>query len=280
MAQERGTGQAVGLETDKRRLAELTAEEARTVFARRPVVLLPLGSHEDQGPHAPMGDHLAAGAIADRVAARATARGVETYVAPTLPFGGGNFFATTVGGIALSQTTMRAVLEDIFTSLVDQGIDRLIVLNGHGGNVEPVNDVTRTLYRRRKVLVPSLYLWRIGYALLPEILGPETAKRASGHGADPLTSVYWHLFPDLVRPDLVPEPIAPGRVLDLPMAGFGTVSFEGAEVSVPVAVDEISPNAVLHGDARLSSPETGAALVDRLVERVTRFTVHFAGRVP
>ncbi len=151
---------------------------------------------------------------------------------------------------------MRAVLEDIFASLVDQGIDRLIVLNGHGGNVEPVNDVTRPLYRRCKVLVPSLYLQRIGYALLPEILGPETAKRASGHGADPLTSVYWHLFPDLVL-----EPIAPGRVLDLPMAGFGTVSFEGAEVSVPVAVDEISPNAVLHGDARLSSPEDLAAEV-------------------
>lgn len=263
----------------KTRLAELTAQEAREAFARRPVLLLPMGSHEDQGPHAPMGDHLAAGGIADLVAALANARGVETYVAPTLPFGGGNFFATTVGGIAFSQTTMRAVLGDVFASLIDQGIDRLIVLNGHGGNVEPINDVTRSVYRHRRVLIPSLYLWRIGYGLLSEILGPERAKRSAGHGADPLTSVYHHLFPGLMRPDLVPDPIPPGEVLGLPMAGFGTVTFEGAEVSMPVAVDEITPNGVLHGDARLSSPETGAALVEALTERVARFVLHYAQRV-
>ena len=41
----------------KYRMGELTAAEARDILPTRPVVLLPMGSHEDQGPHAPMGDY-------------------------------------------------------------------------------------------------------------------------------------------------------------------------------------------------------------------------------
>ena len=49
---------------NKLRLAELTATEAREALAENPVILLPMGSHEDQGPHAPMGDYLLTDAIA------------------------------------------------------------------------------------------------------------------------------------------------------------------------------------------------------------------------
>ena len=71
----------------KVRMAELTGGEAREAYARRPVVLLPMGSHEDQGPHAPMGDYLVADKMAELIAIAATEQGTETYVAPTLPFG-------------------------------------------------------------------------------------------------------------------------------------------------------------------------------------------------
>lgn len=74
--------------TEKLCLSELTAQEARTALADNPVIILPLGSHEDQGPHAPMGDYLCADAIARRVALATRARGIGTYVAPVLPRGG------------------------------------------------------------------------------------------------------------------------------------------------------------------------------------------------
>ena len=76
----------------KVRLGEVTAGEAREILARNPVILLPLGSHEDQGPHAPMGDYLLAEHVAAQIADRACAWGVETLVAPVIPFGGANFF--------------------------------------------------------------------------------------------------------------------------------------------------------------------------------------------
>lgn len=260
---------------DKVRMSELTAGEARALYARNPVILLPMGSHEDQGPHAPMGDYLSADAIAERIARRASERGVETVVAPALPFGGADYFGAMPGGIALEQATLRAVLSDMFACLLRHGLTRLIVINGHGGNVQAIHDTAQVVYRSRGVLIPSLYLWRIAYGLLPEILGPETAKRVAGHGADPLTSVVMHLFPELIRADLVPEPTPLSRVMGLEAVSFGNVRFEGAEVQVPVEYDEIAPDAVRGGDPRLSSAETGAVLVERLVELGARFVQHY-----
>src|SRR6202790_2032479 len=96
----------------KVRLSELTAVEAREILAKNPVILRPMGSHEDQGPHAPMGDYLLAEKIAELVAIRATGRGVRTLVAPVLPFGGADWFGPMVGGIAISQATLTAVIAD------------------------------------------------------------------------------------------------------------------------------------------------------------------------
>jgi creatinine amidohydrolase len=127
------------------------------------------------------------------------------------------------------------------------------------------------------VLIPSLYLWRVAYGLLPAILGADAAKRASGHGADPLTSVAMHLFPDLIRPDLVPASAPPPEFRGMRISGFGTVDFEGAEIAVPLEVAQIAPNGVWQGDPRLCSATTGAALVERLADIGARLAARVAG---
>lgn len=99
----------------KARLGELTAGEMREILPLRPVILLPLGSHEDQGPHAPMGDYPFAERVVERIATRVTAAGTPTFVAPVLTFGGADFFASMPGGISLSQCTLRVVLTDMLT---------------------------------------------------------------------------------------------------------------------------------------------------------------------
>src|SRR6202795_1117161 len=126
----------------KVRLSELTAVEAREILAKNPVILLPLGSHEDQGPHAPMGDYQLAERVADLIAERASGLGVETLVAPVIPFGGANYFGSTPGGIALSQTTLRALLIDVLGCLLRHNLSHLIILNGHDGNVQCIKKGT------------------------------------------------------------------------------------------------------------------------------------------
>jgi creatinine amidohydrolase len=261
----------------KVRMGELTAGEMRELVPLNPVILLPLGSHEDQGPHAPMGDYLSAERVAERIAERATEQGTRTIVAPVLPFGGADYFASMPGGISLAPATLKAVLSDMLGCLLRHGFTRLVVINGHGGNVQAIHETTQPIWLDRGILIPSLYLWRVGYGLLPGILGAEKAKQASGHGADPLTSVAMTLFPDLIRADMIPAPLTPPTIHGMKVTGFATTDFEGAEIAVPLELEHIAPNGVWGGDPRLSSPETGAALVEKLTAIGARLAAHVAG---
>ncbi len=263
-------------------MGTMTGGEARELLETNPVILLPMGSHEDQGPHAPMGDYLLAEKIAELAAIRASKAGVRTLVAPVLPFGGADWFGPMVGGIAISQATLTQVIAEMVESLHRNGLTRLIVINGHGGNVGPIAEVARDLYLRESMVLPSLYLWRIAYGLLPGIVGAETSAKVSGHGADPLTSLGLHPFPELMRTDLVPadKPLKRDPLLDLPFTGLGTASFEGAEVGMPNEYDEVYHQGVGKGDPKLCSPETGAKLAEKLSDIVSRFVAHFAAKVP
>lgn len=260
----------------KIKLAELTAGEARPLLAMNPVVLLPLGSLEDQGPHAPMGDFLCAARVAELIAERADADGVPTLVAPVLPFGGADFFGTMPGGIALSQATLVSVLRDMLACLLRHGLTRIVVVNGHGGNVQAIHQATQEVYLQSGILVPSLYLWQIGYRLLPKLLGAERAGKVAGHGGDPLSSVAMHLFPHLVRKDLVPGPSPRCRVMGLEVTGFATLGFEDIDIQIPLELDEIAPNGVFGADPRLCSAETGARLTEEITRIGARFVAHHA----
>lgn len=263
----------------KLRLAELTAGEARDILPRNPVILLPMGSLEDQGPHAPMGDYLCAEKVAELIAARASAAGTETLMAPVVPFGGADYFGSMPGGIALSQPTLTAVISEIFGCLMRHGLSRFVVINGHGGNTRAIHDATHKIYMESGVIIPSYYLWSVGYTLLPGILGADRAKRTAGHGAEPLTSVAMHLFPELIRKDLVPPPPELGSVMGLKARTFASFDFQGAEFTLPVEYHEVSVNGV-RGDPRECSSETGEKLVDKLVGIGADFVKHYAANAP
>ena len=263
-------------------MGTITGGEARELLASNPVILLPMGSHEDQGPHAPMGDYLLAEKIAELAALQATKAGTRTLVAPVLPYGGADWFGPMIGGIAISQGTLTAVIAEMVDSLHRNGLTRIIVINGHGGNVGPISEVARELYQRERIVLPSLYLWRIAYGMLPGIVGAEKSAKVSGHGADPLTSLGLHLFPELMRPDLIPagKPMKRDPILDLPFTGLGTASFDGAEVGVPHEYDEVYHDGVGKGDPTLCSAETGVKLAEKLTDVCARFITHFASKVP
>ena len=257
----------------KVRLGTLTSAEAADRLGAGATVLLPLGSHEDQGPHAPMGDYLSAERICELIAQAAADAGHDTLVAPVLPFGGRDVFGSVVGGLALEQTTLRLVLRDMLAGLLRHGVTRLIVVNGHGGNAQAIHDATQEILLARGVLIPCFYLWKIAGALLPELLGAERAARSAGHGADPLASVAMHLFPELMRPDLVPTTPAPARqVAGMTISGFGAARLGEVEIGLPV---ELAGSAVT-GDATLCSAQTGALITARLVEAGVALIAHLA----
>src|SRR5262245_5859450 len=99
------------------------------------VAVLPWGATEAHNRHLPHGtDNLQATALAERAAAVAHERGARCVVLPTVPFGNNNTQLTQVATITMRSRTQQVVLFDVADSLAKQGIDRLVVLNFHGGN--------------------------------------------------------------------------------------------------------------------------------------------------
>ena len=136
----------------KVRLGELTAGELREIpQAAIQSFSFRWGATRDQGPHAPMGDYLLAEHVAAQIAHRSCALGVETFWSLlVLPFGGGNFFGSTPGGSAdLPRPPLRAVLMDVLGCLLRHHLTRLVILNGHDGNVPCIHEVTSEISKPR-----------------------------------------------------------------------------------------------------------------------------------
>lgn len=249
---------------DKIRMAELTSEEARQHLTAEAVVLLPMGSLEDQGIHAPMGDYMAADLMAVEIAKAARADGVVTFVAPVIPFGGRDYFDSSHGGISISHATLCGILDDMFACLNRHGIRKLLIVNGHGGNVPAITEVALRWRHKAGLFVPSMYLWQVAYGELPALIGADKAAKSSGHGGDPLTSVGLHFYPDILRSDLVRPAPTGAEIKGMPISGFSTITHDGAKIQAPIEALEATETGAFGCDPTLCSAETGDVLVKRL----------------
>lgn len=252
----------------------MTVAEFRDRLADAPVILLPFGSQEVQGPHAPMGDYTLTDAIALKTAEIAGA-----VAAPCVPFGYAEFFRPFPGGIQLRAETFRAVVRDVVGAFLDHGLERLVIFNGHSTNAPLIDEVLREIRRKRGVTVASIDLWRSIPDSLWHALHGKDAGRARGHGGDPITSVCLHLFPDVMRPDLK-APATGGEALGLATTGASGVTFDGVQVNLPLDADEVNPDGMIGGDPDLSTPEIGRAIFDHLTAHCARFVTHFAACDP
>jgi creatinine amidohydrolase len=252
----------------KHELKSLTWVEFRERMADHPIILLPLASQEEQGPHAPMGDFM----LTERVAALAAER-AGALAAPTLPFGYAEFFRAIPGGIQLRADTFTRVLEDMIGAFLDHGLERILILNGHTTNAFLIDQVTRSIRRERGVAVASINLWQI----LPQSewtrLHGDNAAAARGHGGDPLTSIGLALFPELMRPDLMAQ-AQPRTALGLRTSGSNAVLFDGVTVGMPLDVTEVTANGVMSGNPSLASAAIGAEMVEWIVSFIARLCAH------
>ncbi|WP_332303153.1 creatininase family protein [Rhizobium sp. GR12] len=252
-------------------ISRMTHEAFAQRMKRPGVILIPLASQEEQGPHAPMGDFM----LTERLSEMCGLAG-DGLTAPVLPFGYAEFFRAIAGGIQLRASTFTAVLEDILTSFLDHGHERLLIFNGHTTNASLIDQVCRKVRRERGVLIPSINIWQsLPDSLWNDLYG-ENAGHVRGHGGEPMTSVYMHLFPDLVRADAVRAPAPRGTVFGLPVGGISVSRFEGLPVQIPLDCTEVDPAGMLGGLASLANAEKGKAMCDHIVDHTARLMRHLA----
>ncbi|MFD5583128.1 MULTISPECIES: mycofactocin biosynthesis peptidyl-dipeptidase MftE [unclassified Streptomyces] len=123
------------------RLADLTWPDLE---GRRPLVLLPLGSLEQHGPHLPLDtDAAVAAAVAERAAARLAAD-TDVVLAPPQYYGASGEHEGFPGTVSVGHTALRLLLTEAGRSLL-RWAGRLLVVNGHGGNLAGLTDAVTGL---------------------------------------------------------------------------------------------------------------------------------------
>ena len=252
----------------KHLLKDMTFREFESVRDANEVMILPFGSQEEQGP-APMGDWMLTEAIAERVARESGA-----VAAATVPYGYADYFRTVPGGVQLKGETFTRLFEDICDNFLDHGMTKLLVFNGHSGNYPLIDQVIRHLRKTRGVVIPCINVWRTIPAELWHELHPGVGPAALGHGGDPLTSVYLHMFPDLVKKEGLPTPGTKKEFLGLPTSGLAAVKFQGIDVNIPLNITDRCDDGIAGGDPRNSTAEIGARIVDHIVDYTTAFIRH------
>jgi creatinine amidohydrolase len=255
------------------RLGDISSAAFAGSAKTNPVILLPLGSHEDHGPHLPMGDYKLAESLAVRIAAAAAAAGTACFVAPCLPFGVADYFGSSPGGLALSAANFRGVLSDLLSGLMRHGLTKILILNGHGGNVPVIHEVTLALKNSENIIIPSFYLWKVARSLMETRLGAGQGSRF-GHGAEPLLSLSLALRPGQVHSAHLAG--KSGQMLGLPVSGFGVVDFQGLPIDVPAAFDQV-PDTAIRAAWPAASAALGEAVAAELVSIASQFVTHFAG---
>lgn len=173
-------------------LADRTWQEVETYFEDESLALVPLGSTEQHGPHLPEGtDHIIAEGFAREAAER-----TGYLCTPTINIGVSPHHKQFHGTMWVDAPVFRDYVESLTRNLAYHGIDRVIYVNAHGGNVEHLREVGRRL-RDDEVLYAIEWMWNNS---IPDLVD-ELFEQNGPHGGPKETAMIQHLGGDLVHED-------------------------------------------------------------------------------
>jgi creatinine amidohydrolase len=226
------------------------------------VAVLPFGATEPHNLHMPYGtDNFQVEIIGNRVCEHAYRAGAKVALLPTMPYGVNTNHLKIPGALACSvrPTTLLAFLTDLVESLECQGVRKLVLLNGHGGN--ELKPLTRELHHRTNVFLCVCDWYRVAADLYPKLF-----QQPGEHADEIESSLGLAFFPELMHMELADAGAArPSR--------FEAINRGWVSITRPWHL--VTTNTGL-GNPAAASPEKGRRLLDVLVERIGRFLTELA----
>ncbi len=238
-------------------LNELTWKTVRDT--RYDVALLPWGATEAHNFHLPYStDNVATERIAALAAGRAWERGARVVVLPLLPFGVNTGQIDIPLCVNMNPGTQALVLRDAATALAGQGVPKLVILNGHGGND------FRQMIRELQPAV-SLFLCTVNWYQLVD--AKPFFSDLGDHAGELETSVMLHMAPELVRPL---SEAGPGRARRFKVTGLR----EGWAWA-PRQWRQVTDDTGV-GNPAAATAEKGRKYVEAVSEKIAGFLVELA----
>lgn len=205
-------------------IGELTWPEVATRSSC--LLVIPLGSTEQHGPHLPLSTDTDIACALARAAASGRA---DVLVAPALPYGASGEHAGFAGTLSLGREALEVLVVELVRSATET-FDRVLLLSAHGGNAQPLQRAVALLRHEQR----DVRVWS------PRWPG-------DAHAGDTETSVQLALHPARVRSALA----AAGATADIA---------DLLPVLRSSGVRAVSPNGVL-GDPTGATAERGRALL-------------------
>lgn len=227
------------------------------------VAVLPWGATEPHNYHLPYGtDNYESASIAERAAEIAWAKGAKVVVLPTVPFGVNTGQLDLKLALNMNPTTQFALLTDLASAIADQGVRKLLILNGHGGN--DFRQMIRELQPLVDLFICSINWWTC-------VSGASYFDEPGDHAGEMETSVMMSLAPDLVLPL---SEAGPGKARKFRVAGLR----EGWAWA-PRRWSEVTADTGT-GNPAASTIAKGEKFLDAVTQRIGGFLVDLAAADP
>jgi creatinine amidohydrolase len=252
---------------------DLTTEDFRERDMSRTIAVLPVAAVEQHGPHLPVGvDTFIAEGYLDRVSKRVP-DDLDVLFLPVQAVGKSNEHLAFPGTLSLSAATVMRAWTEIGECVFRAGCRKMVIVNSHGGNISPIDILSRELRVRFNMLVVSAAWHRLGY---PDGFFSEEELLHGIHGGEVETSLMLAFQPDLVRmdkaADFVPRTVTMAEEFThlraMQPAGFGWMA---QDLHQSGAMGNAAAADVVRGHA---SAEHGADAFIALLRDVDRFSLH------
>lgn len=226
--------------------ARMTAPDLRAIAAREgALAILPAGSLEQHGPHLPVITDTASASAAAIAAARLVANDVPVAVLPGLWLGLSEHHLPFGGTISVDYAAYRAILESVVRSLHAIGFARLLIVNGHGGNIDPLAVGCRELAVAWDMPIVATTPWFMAREKLAPIFEVDTSAK---HACEGETSMMLAIAGDIVKKDKFDEAMQQAPAPVHAPAGFSRF----------YSFSERAPVTGTWGDPRSATAEKGA----------------------
>src|SRR3954464_13137096 len=181
---------------------KLRADELRQQAARDAIVILPVASIEQHGPHPPVeGDSMLGEAVAARTAEKVLAKGQPVLVLPVLWTGLSEHHMSFGGTITLDYPAFAAVVEGVVRSVLRHGFRRIVLLNAHGGNENALRTIADDLTPKLGVPIVQFTYWYAAAVAIAKLLETQGGLQ---HACEAETSMMMAVRPHLVAKDRIP----------------------------------------------------------------------------
>ena len=247
------------------RLANITWPKAQKYFKENDMVLLGIGSIECHGRHMPLGtDTLIPDKLLELIEKKS-----DVLIAPTLPYGACESLKPYPGTIDLGSELLYQLLYRVVENLYDHGARKIMILNGHGGNIKTIERVGME-FEKKGAIVVMLNWWLMTWDMNPAWKG--------GHGGAEETAGVMGVDPSLIDYDeLTDEPLKFKDLTDeIKTTHFRNVEYKGVTVEVIRTTPNVTDNGWIGPDhPTKATVEWGNEMLSTCADYIVDFMEEF-----